>query len=161
MIKLFARPIVHRLVARHDRQTLLMENKTRRAVGEPADIFEHFPDQAALRGHQSLVRVRTGWRDEREEYAFRRFWTQVSEIGIFKQISDEKADGFWKIPRVWGCRRRDRGPRRFGMQEPESTKALAALRHRAVAAQVRSGSFSDPAEWFGIDTQSFQRPSNG
>lgn len=84
-------PVEHGLVAGHGGECGIMEHETRRSVGEPADVFECFPNEASGFLDEAAMKRASNRMDPGEDEAFGRLRAKRREPLLINQIADEEA----------------------------------------------------------------------
>jgi len=146
MCVFFRRPNSHRPMTYHHRQLLLMKDKPRRAVREPADVFEGFSYRAAGLRHKLPVKRAVHGTNPNEDETFGRLRLKRRIGFAVSHIADEKP-GRLSTCRSLSCGRASLSEPRFGRcEEPIALQTPAVCRDGRVALQVRRGKGANPRE---------------
>lgn len=123
MLVFFHRPCLHRLVPHHHHNLAFMKLKSRRAMRQPADVFECLSQQAARFSDKTAI-CRSGRRIHKSKHeAFGQLGAKVLVTRRFLEIAHEEPDCglFRRLSRFCSLERSGpvRRPTRCGVHEPE------------------------------------------
>lgn len=140
-------PLTHGLMSHHRWQFRLMENESRRTMGEPADVFKRRTKETSFRVHQTPVKCTGHGMDPCEDCTFRCLHFEGCELAGRFHIADEEACRLaarGRKARFVGCRATRRPV--SGSKKPETVQDAVTDSNCFVALKIRSRQRANPCK---------------